>query len=125
MIVDRSFLDKHIYDTYGIKADYPWSNYPTYSVYRHKENGKWFAVAMELSKDKVGLSGNDRINILNVKCDFMLIGNLLEQKGFFPAYHMNKSNWISVALDGSVESNMLKWLLNMSYDLTKKKIKKL
>ena len=120
-MVDRIALDKHISDTYGVTADHPWTNYPTHSVYRHKHNNKWFAIVMELSRDKVGLSGDGKINIVNVKCDFMMIGNLLEQKGFFPAYHMNKSNWISVALDGSVDGDMIKLLLDISYDMTKKK----
>ena len=28
----------------------------------------------------------------------MLIGSLRGQKGYFPAYHMNKEKWISVLL---------------------------
>ena len=93
--------------------------YPNYAVFRHGENSKWFAVVMDVAKSKVGLPGDGKIDIVNVKCDFILIGSLLEQKGFFPAYHMNKANWISVALDGSVEDDMIKWILGMSFDLTK------
>ena len=31
---------------------------------------------------------------------------------------MSKSNWITIALDGSVDDGKIKWLLDMSYDLT-------
>lgn len=31
----------------------------------------------------------------------MLIGSDLTQEGFFPTYHMNKENWISILLDKS------------------------
>ena len=33
---------------------------------------------------------------------------------------MNKAHWLSVALDGSVEDEKLKFLVDMSYELTKK-----
>ncbi len=37
----------------------------------------------------------------------------------FPAYHMNKAHWLTIALDGSAEEEKLKFLLDMSYELTK------
>ena len=41
-----------------------------------------------------------------------------------PAYHMNKANWISVSLDGSVSDEKVKMLIDMSFRLTAPKIKK-
>ena len=117
--MNRAELEKYIQEAYGSDAEYPWVRYPNYAVFRYGENSKWFAVVMDVAKSKVGLPGDGKIDIVNVKCDFILIGSLLEQKGFFPAYHMNKANWISVALDGSVEDDMIKWILGMSFDLTK------
>jgi len=38
----------------------------------------------------------------------------------FPDWHMNKAHWISVALDGTVEDEKIKFLVDMSYELTKK-----
>ena len=38
----------------------------------------------------------------------------------FPSWHMNKAHWLSVALDGAVEDEKIKFLVNMSYELTKK-----
>ena len=58
------------------------------------------------------------VEIFNAKCDPILIGSLRAEPGFFPAYHMSKSNWITIALDGSVDDGKIKWLLDMSYDLT-------
>ena len=53
-----------------------------------------------------------------------MIGSLRLEQGFFPAYHMNKDKWISVALDGSVDDEQLMFLLDMSFELTDVKIKK-
>ena len=64
-----------------------------------------------------------RLDILNVKCDPIMIGSLITENGFYPAYHMNKSNWITVALDGSADDEKIKFLLDMSFDLTSKKTK--
>ena len=56
---------------------------------------------------------------MNVKCDPRLIGSFREEPGILPAYHMNKAHWLTVALDGSAEDGKLKFLLDMSYELTK------
>ena len=37
----------------------------------------------------------------------------------FPAYHMSKAHWLTVALDGTTDEDKIKFLLDMSYDLTK------
>ena len=58
--MDRAVLDKHITDTYGAVAEYMWEKYPTFAVYRHENNKKWFAE----SKDNniVYTSHNDKEN---------------------------------------------------------------
>lgn len=92
--------------------------YPNYEVFRHSNNQKWFALIMDVPKDKLGLQGSDLLDVVNFKCDTLLIGSLRCEPGFFPAYHMNKESWITVALDGSVPDDKIKMLLNASYDAT-------
>ncbi len=125
-MINRINLDKYIFDTYGVKADYPWIDKPEYAVYRHESSKKWFGVIMTIPVSKLGLEGDYSVDVINLKCDLLLIGSLHKEKGIFPAYHMNKSYWISVLLDGSVDDETIKWLLNLSFDLTKKnkKVKK-
>ena len=41
--------------------------------------------------------------------------------GLFPAYHMNKDSWITVALDGSAPDEKIKMLLSESYNATTSK----
>ena len=100
--MNRMELGKYIQDNYNIEPDYPWVKYPNYEVYRHGNNKKWFALVMDVPKNKLGLRGEDILEIVNFKCDPILLGSLLNEKGFFPAYHMSKVSWISVAL-GSVK----------------------
>ena len=120
----RQELERYIAQTYGITAEYPWAAYPRYAVFRHGSNRKWFAVVMDIPKDRLGLQEAGEIEILNVKCDPLLVTSLWDDPGFFPAYHMNKTNWITIALDGTVEDERILWLLDRSYDLTASKRKK-
>ena len=78
---------------------------------------------------KIGLADQDVVDLLNIKCDPILIGSLITQEGFFPAYHMNKENWISILLSEESEeifNQQIENLLDLSYELTieKKKTKK-
>lgn len=118
-MLNRINLNKYISDTYGVNADYPWISKPEYAVYRHKSSKKWFGVVMTIPRTKLGLEGDLNVDVINLKCDPLLIGSLCKENGIFPAYHMNKSYWISVLLDGSTDDETIKWLLNLSYDLTK------
>ena len=116
--MDRAELERFILENYNAEPDFPWMKYPNYEVFRHSNNQKWFALIMDVPKDKLGLQGSSLLGVVNFKCDTLLIGSLRCEPGFFPAYHMNKDSWITVALDGSVPDEKIKMLLNASYDAT-------
>jgi predicted DNA-binding protein (MmcQ/YjbR family) len=40
------------------------------------------------------------------------------QPGILPGYHMNKDNWLTILLDGSAEDELIKELLELSFDMT-------
>ena len=75
-------------------------------------------------KNKLGLQEPGCLDVVNFKCDTRLIGALRREPGFFPAYHMNKDSWITVALDGSVPDDKIKTLLDASYDATAPKTRR-
>lgn len=62
-------------------------------------------------------------DVVNVKCDPALVGSLRNKAGYFPAYHMNKENWISILLDGSVPMDEIQELVALSYHFTLPKTK--
>ena len=104
-------------ETYDIEPDYPWAD--NNAVLRHQPSRKWFAVLLDVGKQKLGLSGEGNVDVVNLKCDPLLSGTLRQEPGILPAYHMNKEKWISILLDGSVDTELVKGLLEMSYQLTK------
>ena len=75
---------------------------------------------MDIPGKNLKLSGDDEISVVNLKCDTRLIGSFKEKPGIFPGWHMNKAHWLSVALDWSVEDEKIRFLVDMSYELTKK-----
>ena len=121
--MNREALDKYIENVYGVTAEFPWLSAPTFAVYRHESNQKWFAVIMEIPKAKLGIDEEGNINVVNLKSDPLLIGSLILDNGIYPAYHMNKNHWITVCLDGTVEEDKIEWLLGLSFELTDKKLK--
>ncbi len=122
--MDRYELKQYILENYSASSDNPWISYPDYEVFRHISNKKWFAVIMNVSKAKLGMADKEDLDIVNVKCDPIMIGSFLSVPGFFRAYHMNKEKWISIALDGSVPDDTIKMLLDISYDSTSSHKKK-
>ena len=120
--MNRIELEEYIQNNYSEEPDYPWIKYPNYEVFRHGSNKKWFAIIMDVPKNKLGLHGEDILDVVNFKCDPALLGSLLDEKGFFPAYHMSKASWITVSLDGSVADDKIKMLLDMSFEATASKI---
>lgn len=116
--MNRSELETYIAETYHAGAEYPWLKYPNYAVFRHRNNQKWFAVIMDVPRNKLGMPGEKLLDAVNFKSNPILIGSLLGEPGFFPAYHMNKDWWITAALDGTVSEDKIKMLLDISYQAT-------
>lgn len=121
--MDRNAVFDYANKKYKSTPEYLWARDPESAVLRHRDNNKWYALIMNVSKDKLGLSGTEKVDILNIKCDPETSGSLRMIKGILAGYHMNKDNWISVLLDGSLDDNMICDLVDMSYDLTKDKNK--
>ena len=88
------------------------------------DNNKWYGVILSVAGSKLGLEDDNIIDVINLKSDPMLIGSLRGQKGYFPAYHMNKEKWISVLLGDAGLDEPIKNLLALSYELTAPKKKK-
>lgn len=120
--MNRQEVFDWVNEQYGTTPDYPWGD--DNAVLRHSTNNKWYAVILCVGSDKLGLDSHDVIDVLNVKCDPIMIGSYLGQNGFHPAYHMNKDKWISIRLDGSASQEDIKLLIDISYSLTMPKFRK-
>lgn len=112
----REEIFEYAKKVYGTEPEYLWGRYPSYAVLRMKETDKWYAVLMSVPMEKLGMEGDGETEILNVKCDPKMAEFLVQSKGFLPAYHMNKKNWISILLDGTVNEIKILDFLDRSYE---------
>lgn len=106
-----SFINKK----YNANPEYLWRRYPDFCVFRRADNKKWFAIIMKIPRGTLRLSGDGAVDVINVKTDNTEF--FLGVPGIFPAYHMNKNNWVTVILDGTVPVCNVKKLIEMSYGL--------
>ncbi len=121
----RDFVFEYIKKKYKVSPEYPWAKYDSNAVFRHTDNRKWFALVMDVQREKLGLSGDEYADVVNLKVDDMFLRDMLiRQDGIFPAYHMNKQHWISVLLDGTVPEEKVFEMIDMSYMTTASRKKK-
>ena len=119
----RKEFEKLVFDTFGVRADYPFEDDFITGVFRH-ESGKWFALVMNIVEGKIGHKGDNKIDVVNLKCAPEVIESLTEiEPGIYRAYHMNKTHWLTVSLSECDDATIF-WLLGISYDLTKSKSKR-
>lgn len=84
--------------------------------FSNAHNDRWYGFIARLDGKQIRSEG--RIEVLTVKAEEDRIQALLQKKGFYPAYHMNKKHWISILLDGEVSFEQLQELLKISRGFT-------
>lgn len=115
---------EYIQSRYAAEPEYLWVRYPNYAVFRQPATRKWFAAIMDVPRKSLYLEGDGTADVMDLKCGPVLVGSLLAQDGFLPAYHMSKSSWISVLLNDTVSDEEIYPLLELSYDSVAPKRKK-
>lgn len=115
----RQELFSYIKNKYNTDPEYPWRKYDTNAVFRHADNQKWFALVMDVQRNKLGVSGEGYVTVMNLKIDDIFFRDMIiREEGIMPAYHMNKLHWITVFLDGTVPQAKIYDLLDISYMAT-------
>jgi predicted DNA-binding protein (MmcQ/YjbR family) len=109
----RNYLIEHCLTFSGAYEDYPFGDET--AALRHGGNRRIFALFLK----------HGERNLLNLKSEPL---NALYWRNKFPSvipgYHMNKLHWNSVILDGTVPDDLVREMIDESYDLTRPKIRK-
>lgn len=104
---------------YQVEPEFLWENSSGHGVFRNKVNNKWFGIIMNVDGMKFENKSGE-VEVLNIKLDKLKIQDLLNKKGYFPAYHMNKKSWISIILDEYLDDETIIKLVSESYDQVNK-----
>ena len=115
----REQLEAYVREKYNIESEQLPFNHEDYSIFRHSDSGKWFAVFIVKPRGEFGLDGEGDAEIVSLKIrDPLLADILLQQPGYLKGYPSIRWNWTSVVLDGTVPfEDICRWL-DESYDAT-------
>lgn len=103
---------------YKSKPNFEWDKYPGFATFKNNNTDKWYAIIMNITKEKLGEEDTTEVEIINVKVDSEKIEELIKIKGIYKAYHMNKKYWISIVLDDSLEDDLIMKYIEESYNYT-------
>ena len=104
MVVDAAELRRWCLAQTGAVEDFPFG--PEHSVF--KVGGKVFAIS---ALDRMPLE-------VSVKCEPELAVELRNSyPAIRPGYHLNKRHWNTITLDGSLPDQLVRDLIQDSYDL--------
>lgn len=126
-VIDKCFtssnikeeLLKYTKEEFKTKEDYPWEDHKSYCTL--KVNDKWYCLFMNIPYKSLGIDKANNIDVINLKNDPNKIENLIDNKTFFKAYHMNKKYWYTVKLSNDVDLDLIKKLIKESYEIVKNK----
>lgn len=111
-------ITQKIFETYGDNPVFPWEKYTDFGVFKNPDSQKWYALIMTIDWSKLDKNLSGKIEAVNIKLDEAKIQKLQKQIGFYPAYHMNKNNWITIVLNDTVPDDVVFELLKESHIFT-------
>lgn len=95
--------------------------FPNNAIWRRKDNAKWYAALLTVSKEKLGMAGTENTEIIDLCAEPETLVSLIDGQKYFPGYHMNKKHWFTICLDGSVPLDEIFRRLDTSYQIASKK----
>ena len=110
----------YVMSEYNNQPEFLWTKFPENAVLRRADTGKWYAALLVMPKERLGQTGKEKIEIIDLREKPDKLAGLIDSSKYFPGYHMNKKHWYTVRLDGSVETEEICRRIDASYELATK-----
>lgn len=110
----------YVRSRYGDELEYLWQKFPDNAVVRRKDNQKWYAAILTVSRRKLGFDADEQVEIIDLRARAEEIASIIDHVKYFPGYHMNKKNWFTICLDSSVPTEEICQRIDDSYLLARK-----
>ena len=114
-------LVEFIREKFSDEPEFLWEKFPSYAIFRRKDNRKWYALIAGVPKKFLKLGGAEEIEILNVRIEPEELDKIFDGKKYFRGWHMNKKSWLTVRLDETLTDEEIFARLEKSYVLAAKK----
>lgn len=115
------FIVAHIDETFGDAPEFLWEKYPTFAVFRRRDNRKWYALIAGIPKKFLRLEGDGDVEIMNVRVEPDELDRIADDEKYFRGWHMNKRSWLTVRLDETLTDEELTARLETSFKLAARK----
>ena len=112
-------LIAYVRQKYGDEPEFLWQKFPDNAIWR-KDNRKWYGALLTVSLTKLGVKSNKTVEIINLRGNPVQIKQLIDYKTFFPAWHMNKKNWLTIVSNDLISTETVTNMIDTSYCLAKK-----
>lgn len=110
-------IAEQVKNKYNDEPEFAWEKFPGYGIFRNCKNKKWYGLIMNIDRSKIE-DDHGEVEIINVKIDSEKIPVLLKKKGYYPSYHMQKKNWISIVLDDTLTDEEIMKCVSESHAFT-------
>jgi len=109
-MINSDFVRKYCLQKPGVKEDFPFDEE---------------TLVMKVGNKMFALFGSEEPLRINLKCDpITAIGLRGKYKSVISGYHMNKKHWNTIIIDGSIPDEVILGMIDDSYDLVFKGLKK-
>ena len=109
---------KYVEEKYNDDLEYLWNKFPENAVWRNKINNKWYGALLVISERKLKIESDEIVNIIDLRYQKDKIKDIIDNEKIFEGYHMNKDNWITIRLDGSIKTEKIFELIDNSYNIS-------
>lgn len=114
-------LIEYVRQTYGDELEFLWEKFDDNAIWRRKDNRKWYGALLTVNKRKLGIDIDETVEVIDLRTYPEKIDDIVDNVKIFRGYHMNKKHWITICLDNSVSVCEIERLIDISYELAKKK----
>ena len=111
---------RYIREVYGHEFEFLWKTSPENAIVRRSDNQKWYAALLTVKENRIKSSGENNIEVIDLRMRTEDIAELVDGQKYYPGYHMNKKHWVTICLDGSVAVEEICRRIDESYHLAKK-----
>lgn len=107
---------------FGDQPEFVFKRFPDYAVFRNPNSSKWYGLVMHIPQNRLTNlkkgRDNQKVDVLDIKIDPKLHDKLINHPGFYPGYHLNKINWITIILNGTVSDEKIMQILSKSRQIS-------
>lgn len=109
----------YVCEKYGDELEFLWQKFPDNAVWRRNDTAKWYGALMTVSARKLGIESDENIEIIDLRISPEDMKKTIDNKKYYPGYHMNKKHWYTICLDGSVSTEEICRRIDESFLLAK------